>query len=186
MMIWGWPVYDCRDSICSMCSTYSGIKLSRNPGFPWTTPGFQSACVETLFLQEAELRIFKIHERDICVTLTKRRRVTDANLKGHSRAWVVHKLAAGAGGGHQPFKYQGCMEGSGGVPKSLPLSYIYISIASRLNFCFVALCRPWINIIYRGEQARCIARYMCVMELNLSSSRVSRSNLNWPLLPWLW
>jgi len=37
-----------------------GIKLSRNPCFPWTTQGFQSACIETQFLQKAELKIFKV------------------------------------------------------------------------------------------------------------------------------
>ena len=80
------------------------------------------------------------------------------------------------------------MEGSSGVPKSLLLSYIYIGIASSSKFYFVALCRPWINIITvaTGEQACCIAWHMCAIELNLSSSRVSCSNLNWPLLPWLW
>ena len=109
--------------------------------------------------------------------LPKRRRVTDAN-KG--------SCAKGGGGGHQPFKNQGCMEGSSSVPKSLPLSYIYISIASRPKCYFVALCGPrcgpWINIIYCGEQPQ----HMCVMELNLSSSHVSRSNLNQPLLSWWW
>ena len=92
---------------------------------------------------------------------------------------VVHKVVVGV-------TNLSSMEGSSGVPKSVPLSYIYLTITSCSKICFVALCRPWINIIYCGEQALCIMRHICMMELNLSSSRIAHSNLNWPLLPCLW
>ena len=36
-------------------------KLSRNPGFPISTRGFQSACGNLGLLMQPELRIFKVH-----------------------------------------------------------------------------------------------------------------------------
>jgi len=49
------------------------IELSRNPHFPWTTQGFQSACIETQFLQRAELKIFKVTIYVVCHTPQKER-----------------------------------------------------------------------------------------------------------------
>lgn len=85
------------------------------------------------------------------------------------------------------------MEGSSSISKPLLLSYTYVCIASHPNFHLVALCRSSVNIIYSGDHL--LSRHITfhdtsatrdVMELNLLSSCVLHSNLNWPLLPWLW